>query len=266
MTNRAFTALSTRRVLLVSAILFPLLAGCATVPITGRKSFNVIPDSQASALGADAYRDILSRSKLITSGSEYERMVRIGQDLARVADRPDFEWEFQLIDEPKTVNAFCLPGGKVAVYTGILPVTANDAGLAVVMGHEIAHAIARHGAERMTNQLALQMGGVGLDVLLREKSPATRQITMAAFGLGGQVGFLLPFGREQESEADHIGLVYMAQAGYDPREAPLFWQRMSATSGGQPPEFLSTHPAHETRVENLERWMPEALAAYSPRR
>ena len=235
-----------------------LLAGCATVPVTGRKSFNLIPEGQAVAMGEDAYQQVLSESKLITSGRDYEMMIEVGNRIAAVADEP-YEWEFALIDDPNTVNAFCLPGGKVAVYTGILPVARNADGLAVVMGHEIAHAVARHGSERMTDQLALQVAGTGLESLLGGTSEGSRNLIMAAYGVGAQIGVLLPFGRSQESEADHIGLVYMARAGYDPQEAPLFWERMNAQSGGgSPPEFLSTHPNPENRVRQLRGWMAEA--------
>lgn len=238
-------------------LLVVLLAGCATVPVTGRKSFNLIPDSQAIAMGEDAYRQVLSESKIITSGKDYQMMMEVGNRIAAVADEP-YEWQFALIDDPNTVNAFCLPGGKVAVYTGILPVARNADGLAVVMGHEIAHAVARHGSERMTDQLALQVAGTGLESLLGGTSEGSRNLIMAAYGVGAQIGVLLPFGRSQETEADHIGLVYLARAGYDPHEAPLFWERMNAESGGSPPEFLSTHPNPENRVRQLREWMPEA--------
>ncbi len=248
------------------AVIVLLVESCATVPVTGRKSFNLIPASQAAALGDDAYKQVLSENRIITSGADYDRVVRVGRALAAVCDEKTFEWEFSLIDDPKTVNAFCLPGGKVAVYSGILPIAENEAGLAVVMGHEIAHAVARHGSERMTNDLAFQIGGAGLDALISSKSPATRQVVMAAYGVGGQVGVLLPFSRSEESEADHIGLVYMARAGYDPNEAPRFWQRMEAKAGGgAPPELLSTHPAPGNRVKNLQGWMPEAMKEYHPR-
>jgi predicted Zn-dependent protease len=239
---------------------------CSTVPVTGRQSFNIVPDSQADALGADSYRQVLAASKVVSSGPDRERVLRVGQRIAAVSDAPGFAWEFNLLDEPKTVNAFCLPGGKVAVYSGILPVTQDDTGLAVVVAHEIAHAIARHGSERMTDQLALQIGQLGLTELLGRKSPQTQSLVLAAFGAGAQVGILLPFSRAQESEADHIGLVYMARAGYDPREAPKFWERMAAQStGGRPPEFLSTHPAPEARIRQIEALIPEAMKEYRPR-
>ena len=237
--------------------------GCAKVPITGRNQFNLVSDNEADALGVEAYQKVESESRLITSGPEYDQVLRVGKRIAAAADKPDFKWEFCLIDEPKTVNAFCLPGGKIAVYSGILPITKDDTGLAVVLAHEIAHAIARHGAERMTDQLALQLGGAGLQQLIQQKSPATQQVVMAAFGVGTTVGVMLPFSRSQESEADHIGLVVMAKAGYDPRQAPEFWRRMiAASNGAAPPAFLSDHPTDESRVRDLEKWMPEALKYY----
>jgi predicted Zn-dependent protease len=240
-----------------------IVAGCATVPITGRNQFNLVSDEQADALGAEAYQKVESESRLIRSGPEYDQVLRVGRRVAAAAEKPDFKWEFCLIDEPKTVNAFCLPGGKIAVYSGILPVTRDDTGLAVVLAHEVAHAVARHGAERMTDQLALQLGGVGLQQLLQQNSPATQQVVMAAFGVGTTVGVMLPFSRSLESEADHIGLVIMAKAAYDPRQAPDFWRRMiTASSGGSPPVFLSDHPANESRIQDLEKWMPEALKYY----
>lgn len=244
-----------------------LLVACATVPITGRKSLILIPEGDEVALGADSYRQVLAQSQLVASGPELEMVRRVGEKLARVCDRPDYSWEFNLLRDDATVNAFCLPGGKVAVYTGILKVTQNEAGLATVVGHEIAHAIARHGGERMTDQLALQIGGMGLAELMKDKSPATRNLVLAAYGVGGQVGVMLPFGRSQESEADHIGLIYMARAGYDPRQAIAFWQRMEELNTGQaPPEWLSTHPSHGHRVQDLQKWLPEASAEYEATR
>lgn len=248
-------------------LILVLFGGCATIPVTGRQSFNLIPESQELALGLDSYREVLSQSEVVQSGPELALVRRVGARIAAASDRPTYEWEFNLIKDDKAVNAFCLPGGKVAVYTGILPVTENEAGLATVMAHEIAHAIARHGGERMTDDLAFQVGGMGLEALLGEQSPATRNVLMAAYGVGGQIGVLLPFSRSAESEADHIGLVYMAKAGYDPREAIRFWEQMEREAGGQaPPEWLSTHPSHGSRVEQIQEWMPEALGYYKPSR
>ena len=263
--SNQFTPRTSLRFVVAAALLLTIASGCSTVPITGRRSFNLVPDSQAQSLGADAYRQVLNAAKLVRSGPDYDRVVRVGRRLAAVSDEPNLTWEFNLIDDPKTVNAFCLPGGKVAVYTGILPVAQDDAGLAFVMGHEIGHAVARHGSERMTNQLALSVGQVGLAELLGRKDATTRQLVLSAFGAGAAVGVMLPFGRAQESEADRIGLHYMARAGYDPHEAPRFWERMEALSGGsQPPTFLSTHPSDATRVRDLEKLIPEAMREYHP--
>jgi predicted Zn-dependent protease len=255
------------RVRALAALLLLIgLAGCSTVPVTGRKTFSLIPESQSIALGADAYQQVLADAQLVTSGPDYDMVLRVGRRIAAVSDRPDYAWEFSLIRDDQTVNAFCLPGGKVAVYTGILPVAGSDAGLATVLSHEIAHAIAQHGSERMTDDLAIQIGGMGLQALLSGKSEATQQLVLTAYGVGGQVGMLLPFSRSQESEADHIGLIYMARAGYDPHEAVKFWQRMESQAGGaRPPEFLSTHPNPDKRVQDLEHWMPEAVAEYQKR-
>ncbi len=242
------------------ALVAPLFfSACATIPISGRRSFNIVPEDQEMALGIDAYKDIVTQSKRSTDPVATAMVQRVGERIARVSHRPDYAWEYILIDDPKNQNAFCLPGGKVAVYTGILPITKTETGLAVVLGHEIAHAIAKHGAERMSQQLLINLGGESLEIALRKKPTETRQAALQAFGLGATFGAVLPFGRNQESEADRMGLIYMAQAGYDPREALAFWQRMDAASSGQaPPQFMSTHPSHETRVRDLEKWLPEA--------
>lgn len=172
-----------------------------------------------------------------------------------------YKWEFNLIDE-NIVNAWCMPGGKVAFYTGILPVCKTDAGIAVVMGHEVAHAIARHGNERMTQGLMQQFGGAALSYVIKDKPAAAQQLFMTAYGTGTNVAALLPFSRLQESEADRMGLIFMAMAGYDPNEAPEFWERMAAAGGASPPEFLSTHPSNSTRIADLKKAMPEAMAYY----
>jgi predicted Zn-dependent protease len=239
-------------------------AACSTVPVTGRKALILVPDAQVSALSADSYRQLIGQSKLSSDAQASAMVRRVGQRIAAVSDRKDFRWEYNLIDDPKTVNAFCMPGGKVAFYTGILPIARDETGVAVVMGHEVAHAIALHGAERLSQQLMLNMGGSALDAALAQKPEKTRALAMAAFGMGANVGYILPFGRSQESEADRIGLIYMARAGYDPREAVHFWERMEAGSkgGSAPPEFLSTHPSHSRRIADLRQWMPEAVAEY----
>ncbi|HMU76050.1 MAG TPA: M48 family metallopeptidase [Elusimicrobiota bacterium] len=242
------------------------MTGCPKVPVTGRHSLILLPESEELTLGVDAYRQVLSQNRLARDPAAVALVRRVGERIAKISDRPDYDWEYNVLDDPKTVNAFCLPGGKVAVYTGILPVTQTDAGLAVVLGHEIAHAIAKHGAERMSQGLLLQLGQESLAMAMKNRPTETRAAVLQAFGLGATVGAVLPFGRFQESEADRIGLIYMARAGYDPREAVAFWKRMESAGGGAPPEFLSTHPSHETRVRDLEKWMPDALKAYEEAR
>lgn len=247
--------------LLLSTLL--TLAACATVPVTGRKSFILVPDSEVSSLAATSYKELLDKSKLSTDSAQVEMIRRVGKKIAAVSNQPDFKWEFNLIDDAKTVNAFCMPGGKVAFYTGIMPICKTEAGVAAVMGHEVAHAIAKHGAERMSQQLVLNFGAISLATAMQNKPETTKALANMAFGVGANVGLVLPYGRMQESEADHIGLIYMAKAGYDPEESIGIWLRMDEMSKGQqPPEFLSTHPSHSTRIQQLKEWMPEALQEY----
>lgn len=230
-----------------------------TVPLTGRTQLVDISREQEAALGYQSYRQILRQSSVVRQGQAYEQVRAIGARLAKVAEDPGFEWEFNLI-QSEDVNAFCLPGGKVAVYTGILPVAKNADGLAAIMGHEIAHAIARHGAERMAHQKLAQIGTLAAGVALSDMDVRAQRAVMGALGVGAQFGVLLPFSREHESEADYMGLIYAARACFDPREAPRIWERMAQLSGGrQVTEFMSTHPAHDTRIRQLEQWMPEAL-------
>jgi predicted Zn-dependent protease len=234
--------------------------GCARVPYTNRSQLILVSQKDEAALGAQAFQQVVSNSRLDASPGTNRAVQEVGQRLAAVANRPDFQWNFVVIDDRK-VNAFCLPGGKVAVYTGILPVAQDQAGLAVVLGHEIAHAVARHGAERMSQGKLAQLGGTALAIGLGDS--ASSSAILAAYGLGTQYGVLLPYGRTQESEADHIGLLLMAQAGYDPRVAIDFWERMEHTSRGGSPEFLSTHPSHGTRITQLRAWIPEAMRLYA---
>ncbi len=250
-----------KKYLTVSALL--TLAACATVPVTGRKSLNIVPDSEVNTLAATSYQELLGKSKLSTNQEQVEMIRRVGKRIAAAANQPDFKWEFNLIDDPKTVNAFCMPGGKVAFYSGIMPICKNEDGVAAVMGHEVAHATAKHGSERMSQQLLLNFGAMSLGAALQNKPETTKAIANMAFGVGANVGFVLPFGRKQESEADHIGIIYAAKAGYNPEEAVSLWLRMDQESKGQqPPEFLSTHPSHQTRIDDLRGWMPEAQAEY----
>jgi len=250
-----------------------LIVGCATVPVTGRKSLNILPDSELLSMSLQEYKDVLKKSKLSNDPAEVQMVKRVGKRIASATEQfftekgmkseiKNYKWEFNLIEDDKVANAWCMPGGKVAVYTGILPITQDATGLAVVMGHEISHAIAKHGNERMSQGLLAQLGAAGLSAALSTNPGATSQIFMAAYGVGANVGVLLPYSRIQESEADHIGLILMAKAGYDPREAVPFWKRMNEKGGNRPPEFLSTHPAPETRIKDIEAKIPEAMKYY----
>lgn len=252
---------------------FVVVFACATVPLTERQTLRLIPDSELLSLSFQQYTDVLKKSSLSNDTVKVQMVKRVGERVARASEQfmqeigmgaeiRSYKWEFNLIDDDKVANAWCMPGGKVAVYTGILPITQDETGLAVVMGHEIAHAIAKHGNERMSEALLVQLGGVGLSLALSQHPAATQQIFMAAYGVGANVGFLLPYSRVQESEADRIGLVLMAKAGYDPRKAISFWQRMNEKGGSRPLEFLSTHPAPETRIRQIEPLIPEAMKYY----
>lgn len=233
-----------------------------TVPVTGRSQMVDISREQASALGLQAYRQILAREQVLTSGREVEIVRKIGARLQQVVDKTGYQWEFNVIQSPQA-NAFALPGGKVAIYTGILPIAKTVDGLAIIMGHEMAHAVARHGEERMAHQKLAQYGQLAVGLSIGDMDPGTQRAIMGAFGVGAQFGVLLPFSRKHESEADYIGLIYAARACFDPREAPEVWKRMqeyAASKGaGKPAEFMSTHPAPETRISDFERWMPKAL-------
>jgi predicted Zn-dependent protease len=233
------------------------------VPITGREQRVGLSETEQQQLGAQAFQEVLSEpGTRQLGGPEADLVRRVGERIARVSDDPGFEWEYALVDSP-LVNAFCLPGGKVVVYSGLLRVATSEAELATVMAHEIAHAIAQHGAERVLQQQLAQAVGNAIAAGLGGADPGQRAAILALFGAGAQFGVLLPFGREQESEADRIGLIYMARAGYDPRAAIGFWQKMAASQDGpQPPEYASTHPSHERRIADIEGWMPEALEEY----
>jgi metalloendopeptidase OMA1, mitochondrial len=233
-------------------------------PETGRKSHVALSVEQESALGLQTYQEVLSQSQRVDSGPELEMVKRVAGRLASATGKAgqSFDWKVSLIREGK-VNAFCLPGGKIVVYSGIIPVAQNEAALAAVLGHEMAHATSRHGAQRLLQQSLTQTMMTGVALSISDMDYDKQRAVMGALGAGAKFGVLMPFSREHESEADHIGLSYMARAGYDPRESVRFWKRMEAVSGGQPPEFLSTHPSHGTRVQQLEAWMPKAIEEYS---
>jgi len=266
----------TRLNILLFGILLSLILSCETVPITGRHQISLIPSDTVLSMSSGEYKDFLAKHKVITGTEQSQMVTRAGQRIQSAVEKyfsdhnlanrlRDYKWEFNLVDDPQ-VNAWCMPGGKVVVYTGILPVARDEAGLAVVMGHEISHAVANHGDERMSEGLIAEMGGMALSVALSEKPKETQSLFMSAYGLGAQVGALLPFSRLQESEADKLGLIFMAMAGYDPHGAVDFWKRMAGSKqGGAPPEFLSTHPADATRIKDLEQLIPEAMKYYVPR-
>ena len=250
------------KALLLGLLLPLLIAACSTVPYSERTRVILLTEGQETQMGVDAYQEITGKLKLSTDPQKTALVEKVGRRIAAVSERDDFEWEFRTIDDDKTVNAFCLPGGKVAFYTGILPICGDETGVAVVMGHEIAHAIARHGGERVSQSMVIQLGGAVLAAAFSNKSEETQGAILALYGVGTSIALALPFSRKHESEADYIGLMIMAKAGYDPREAPKFWQRMSAAGGEQPPEWASTHPTHETRVEDLNSRVPEAMQLY----
>ena len=263
-----------KRILLAGLVF--VMWGCASVAVTGRKQLLLVPGSQLMQMSYQQYSEVLSKSKLSSNREQTEMVKRVGlriqkavegymESQGRSSELADFKWEFNLIQDDKTVNAWCMPGGKVAFYTAILPICADENGLAVVMGHEVAHAIANHGAERMSQQLVAQFGLNAVAGAMSTNPTVVKQTMMQAIGMGTELG-LLKFSRSHESEADHMGLIFMALAGYDPKVAPEFWKRMAAQSGsgGSVPEFLSTHPSDETRIADLNRLMPEALKYYKP--
>jgi predicted Zn-dependent protease len=250
-------------------------SGCSTVAITGRKQLNLIPDGEMLSMSSQQYGEFMKESKPGQDTASARMVKRVGQkiqgavekyfrDRGLASDLNGYAWEFNVVQSDE-VNAWCMPGGKVVFYSGIMPVCQDEKGIAVVMGHEVAHAVAKHGAERMSEGLLAEMGGMALSAALQSKPAETQQLWMTAFGLGAQYGVVLPHSRGQESEADHLGLVFMAMAGYDPGAAVPFWQRMAAKSGGQaPPEFMSTHPSDETRINDIKALLPEAMKYYQP--
>lgn len=260
------------KILLPSMLLALLFYYCSTVPITGRSQLSLIPASEMNAMSFQQYDQFLQENKLSSSKSDFDMVKRVGVNIQRAVETyfnqnnlskelAGYQWEFNLV-ESNEVNAWCMPGGKVVVYTGILPLTKDETGLAVVMGHEIAHAIAQHGAERMSQGLLQQLGGVALSVALKDKPQETQNLFMTAYGVGTTVGVMLPFSRTQESEADRLGLIFMSMAGFNPNTAVDFWTRMSQMGGQKPPEFLSTHPSDQTRIADIKKELPEALKYY----
>ncbi len=256
-----------RRILL-TLVLFLMVAACKTNPFTGKSTLNFYPNSQVFPMAFAQYDQFLSDNKVVSGTSEAKMIKRVGQRIASAAERwldanghpgylKDYQWEYNLVND-KAVNAWCMPGGKIVFYTGIMPICQSETGVAVVMGHEVAHALADHGAQRMSAGTLQQIGAVAGNVAIKDEK--TRNTFNLAYGIGSQVGVMLPFSRGHETEADRIGLQIMAIAGYDPDEAAELWKRMKAKGGQAPPEFLSTHPSNDTRIANLMAWAPAAKA------
>jgi predicted Zn-dependent protease len=266
---------NTIKAIFISLLL--LVESCATVPLIGRKQLSLVPESTMLELSLTNYSDFLKESKLSTNQEQTATIKRVGAKMSAAvekylkengfADRAaDFKWEFNLVQSDE-VNAWCMPGGKVVFYTGILPITKNDAGVAVVMGHEIGHAVARHGNERMSQQMAQQfgnqLGSMAVPELFKANPEKAQAIFQTAFGLGSQYLVMLPYSRTQEYEGDKLGLIFMAIAGYNPNEAVSFWERMAANSGAKVPEFMSTHPIEENRIAAIKAFLPEAMKYYT---
>ena len=261
-----------RSIVLVIAVAFAFWQSCSVVPLTGRKQLNLLPESEMIAMGFNSYSDFLKENPPSTDKVNAAAVKEVGGKIAaavtryfadnNLADRLEgYKWEFNLVKD-SSANAWCLPGGKVVVYSGILPLTVDKNGLAVVISHEIAHAVARHGNERMSQELLTQMGGIALSEAIKTKPQETQNIFMSAYGIGSSVGVLMPYSRSHELEADKLGLIFMAMAGFDPQTAIPFWERMAAKGGAKPPEFLSTHPADQTRIDKIRAALPEARKYY----
>jgi predicted Zn-dependent protease len=258
-------------------IIASIFTGCVLNQVTGRKQLSLVSDSELRLMAVDQYNKFLSENKILNSNTSRDAALvdRVGAKIALAITKyynnrgmptvlEGFSWEFNTVDDKEVVNAWCMPGGKVVVYTGLLPITQNETGLAIVMGHEIAHAIAKHGNERMSQAMMQQLGGMALQIALAQKPEETQNLFLMSYGIGSTVGAMLPWSRQQETEADQYGLIFAAMAGYDPREAIPFWERMSAAGGAKPPEFLSSHPSDATRIRKIKQFMPEALKYYKP--
>ncbi|MBK7211912.1 MAG: M48 family metallopeptidase [Bacteroidales bacterium] len=248
------------------------VSACQKVPITGRKQMKLLPRSTMSQMGAESYSSFLKENPPVNPPTiQSATVTSVGQKVSAAVEKymndngyssriEGYKWEFNVV-ESNEINAWCMPGGKVVVYTGILPLTKDDAGLAVVIGHEIAHAIADHGNERMSQQLAIQLGGISLAVAMQQKPQQTQDIFLTAYGIGSQLG-QLAYSRQHELEADKLGLIFMAMAGYDPHRAITFWQEMASKGGSKPPQILSTHPSDQKRIDQITAFLPEAMKYY----
>ena len=255
-------------------MLIMFLWACSTVPLTGRKQLSLVPESEMVTMGLTNYQTFLNGNTISTDKANTALVNKVGMNISKAVTRyftdnnmisrlEGYSWEFNLIKNDTIQNAWCMPGGKVVVYSGLLPVTKDENGLAVVLSHEIAHAVARHGNERMSQELVVQMGGVALSEAIKEKPAETQNIFNSVYGVGSQLGVLLPYSRKHELEADKLGLIFMAMAGYDPSTAIPFWERMSSMTGGAPPELLSTHPSDARRIDEIKKALPEAMKYYT---
>lgn len=261
---------------LIKSLAFVLvLSACTKVPITKRKQVNLLPESELISLSLTSYHDFLQQHPAVMSGTESSMVKNVGLKIEQAVTQymnqnnygsriAGYKWEFNLVNSQEA-NAWCMPGGKVVVYSGLLPITQDESSLAFVMGHEIAHAVARHGNERMSQMLMTATGGILLNEALSNRSQETRSMFLAAYGIGTTAFFILPYSRTHESEADKLGLVFAAMAGYDPNKAVGFWERMAAKGGSKPPEILSTHPSDATRIADIKAFLPEAMKYYHPR-
>jgi predicted Zn-dependent protease len=258
--------------LFATVLLIIIIYGCTVVPITGRKQMNLLPESDLISMGLTSYQEFMKENPLSSDKTNASVVREVGIRIATAVQQffadnnmqsrlNGYQWEFALVDN-KEANAFCLPGGKVVVYKGLLPLTVDRSGLAVVISHEIAHAVARHGNERMSQEMLVQLGGMALSTAVKNKPEQTQNIFLSAYGLGSQVGVLLPYSREHELEADKLGLIFMAMAGYNPETSIRFWERMTSAGGAKPPEFLSTHPSDAARINNIKANMPEIMKYY----
>lgn len=261
--------------IILSIFIASILAGCVLNKVTGRKQLSLVSESELQVMAVSQYSAFLSENKVLNPGSNKNAAMvdRVGERISSAITKyyksqgkesvtEGYKWEFNTVDS-KEANAWCMPGGKVVVYSGLLSITQNETALAIVVGHEIAHAIAKHGSERMSEAMMQQLGGVALQVALSQKPQETQNLFMQAYGIGSTVGAMLPWSRQQETEADQYGLIFAAMAGYNPQEAIPFWQRMASAGGAKPPEFLSTHPSDETRIRKLKQFMPEAMKYYN---
>ena len=254
----------------ISAIIFQ---ACSVVPFTGRKQLNLLPESEMISMSLTSYTEFMKENSLSSDRSDVSMVKEVGSNISKAVvkyfnengmqDRLEgYQWEFNLVKNDSVPNAWCMPGGKVVVYSGLLPYSADENGLAVVISHEIAHAVARHGNERMSQQMLIQMGGMALNEAVKEKPEETKGIFNTVYGIGAQMGLVLPYSRDHELEADKMGLIFMAMAGYNPQTAIAFWERMAKSGGGKPPEFLSTHPSDERRIAKIKAAMPEVMKYY----